>query len=82
MCFPNCLPTYIRTSKNTSSQEAYSYDYVMTEKRASKPGLAPGNRVVIGVSLGNSNSSIAHTVEDKADVIANEDGGETSVPTL
>ena len=47
----------------------------MSEKRASKPGPAPGDRVVIGISLGNSNSSIAHTVDDKADVIANEDGG-------
>ena len=37
---------------------------------------APGERVVIGITFGNSNSSIAHTVDDKAEVIANEDGGE------
>lgn len=36
-----------------------------------------GERNAIGISLGNSNSSIAYTtVEDKAEVIANEDGGE------
>jgi molecular chaperone DnaK (HSP70) len=37
---------------------------------------APGDRVAIGISFGNSNSSIAFTtVEDKAEVIANEEGG-------
>lgn len=36
-----------------------------------------GERNAIGISFGNSNSSIAYTtVEDKAEVIANEDGGE------
>lgn len=35
-----------------------------------------GERNAIGISFGNSNSSIAYTtVEDKAEVIANEDGG-------
>ncbi len=35
-----------------------------------------GERHAIGISFGNSNSSIAYTaVEDKAEVIANEDGG-------
>lgn len=37
--------------------------------------LEPGDRVVIGITFGNSNSSIAYTVDDKAEVIANEDGG-------
>jgi molecular chaperone DnaK (HSP70) len=43
----------------------------------SKPnGSVPGERVAIGIAFGNSNSSIAYTsVEDKAEVIANEDGG-------
>jgi len=43
---------------------------------ASKPGPAPGDRTAIGITFGNSNSSIAVTVDDKAEVIANEDGGE------
>ena len=38
-------------------------------------GVEPSNRVVIGIAFGNSNSSIAYTVDDKAEVIANEDGG-------
>jgi molecular chaperone DnaK (HSP70) len=39
-------------------------------------GTKPGERVTIGISFGNSNSSIAWTTpEDKAEVIANEDGG-------
>ena len=37
--------------------------------------VAVDDRTVIGVAFGNSNSSIAHTVDDKAEVIANEDGG-------
>lgn len=37
---------------------------------------APGDRTVIGITFGNSNSSIAYTVDEKAEVIANEDGGE------
>jgi molecular chaperone DnaK (HSP70) len=37
---------------------------------------AQPERHAIGISFGNSNSSIAYTtVEDKAEVIANEDGG-------
>jgi molecular chaperone DnaK (HSP70) len=36
----------------------------------------PADRHAIGISFGNSNSSIAYTtIEDKAEVIANEDGG-------
>jgi molecular chaperone DnaK (HSP70) len=37
---------------------------------------APGDRTAIGITFGNSNSSIAYTIDDKAEVIANEDGGE------
>lgn len=40
-----------------------------------KAGVEPGDRVAIGITFGNSNSSIAFTVDDKAEVIANEDGG-------
>lgn len=36
----------------------------------------PDERVAIGISFGNSDSSIAHTSgEGKAEVIANEEGG-------
>lgn len=47
----------------------------MSESRGAKPGPEPADRVVIGITFGNSNSSIAYTVDDKAEVIANEDGG-------
>ncbi|KAM0125989.1 hypothetical protein ACHAP3_009487 [Botrytis cinerea] len=41
-----------------------------------------GERNAIGISFGNSNSSIAYTtVEDKAEVIANEDG-DRQIPTI
>jgi molecular chaperone DnaK (HSP70) len=37
----------------------------------------PGERHAIGISFGNSNSSIALAqIEDKPEVIANEDGGQ------
>lgn len=43
-------------------------------------GPNPADRHAIGISFGNSNSSIAYTAaEDKAEVIANEDGGLCSV---
>jgi molecular chaperone DnaK (HSP70) len=48
----------------------------MSEKAPSKPGPAPGDRIAIGITFGNSNSSIAYTADDKVNVIANEDGGE------
>ena len=41
-----------------------------------KVATSPDDRTVIGITFGNSNSSVAHTVDDKAEVIANEDGGE------
>ncbi|QSZ32273.1 hypothetical protein DSL72_001847 [Monilinia vaccinii-corymbosi] len=41
-----------------------------------------GERNAIGISFGNSNSSIAYTtIEDKAEVIANEDG-DRQIPTI
>jgi hypothetical protein len=48
--------------------------YRMSENGV-KSGVEPGDRVAIGITFGNSNSSIAFTVDDKAEVIANEDGG-------
>ena len=39
------------------------------------PGVAPGDRCAIGISFGNSYSSIACTIDDSPVVIANEDGG-------
>lgn len=48
----------------------------MSETGVAKPGPEPGDRTVIGITFGNSNSSIAYTADDKAEVIANEDGGE------
>jgi len=38
-------------------------------------GPTPNDRHAIGISFGNSNSSISIAVDDKAEVIANEDGG-------
>lgn len=48
----------------------------MSAEDAATNGTTLGGRTAIGISFGNSNSSIAYTtVEDKAEVIANEDGG-------
>jgi hypothetical protein len=52
------------------------YTDKMSTEDATVHGATPGDRVAIGISFGNSNSSIAVTsVDDKAEVIANEDGG-------
>ena len=48
---------------------------------AEKAGPEPAERVVIGITFGNSNSSIAYTSDDKAEVIANEDG-DRQIPTV
>lgn len=42
----------------------------------SAAATAPADRMVIGLSFGNTNSSIGVTIDDKPEVIANEDGGE------
>ncbi|KAI8675245.1 hypothetical protein NCS57_00424900 [Fusarium keratoplasticum] len=52
----------------------------MSDNAGAKPGPEPGDRVAIGITFGNSNSSIAFTVDDKAEVIANEDG-DRQIPT-
>lgn len=54
----------------------YSHTVRMSAEEAVTNGSAPAERTTIGISFGNSNSSIAYTTaEDKAEVIANEDGG-------
>ncbi|KAK1255816.1 hypothetical protein MKX07_008075 [Trichoderma sp. CBMAI-0711] len=53
----------------------------MSESNGVKSGVEPGDRVAIGITFGNSNSSIAFTVDDKAEVIANEDG-DRQIPTV
>lgn len=54
----------------------------MTGAEANKVGVAPDERTAIGISFGNSYSSIAVTIDDSAVVIANEDGGEIYIPSL
>jgi molecular chaperone DnaK (HSP70) len=53
----------------------------MAENNPTNSGPEPGDRVAIGITFGNSNSSIAFTVDDKAEVIANEDG-DRQIPTV
>ncbi|PHH78306.1 hypothetical protein CDD82_3111 [Ophiocordyceps australis] len=53
----------------------------MSDPKGVKPDTEPEDRVVIGITFGNSNSSIAYTVDDKAEVIANEDG-DRQIPTV
>lgn len=43
--------------------------------------VEPSERCAIGITVGNSNSSIAFTLDDKAEVIANEDG-DRQIPTI
>ena len=51
------------------------------EEAATANGTTLAGRTAIGISFGNSNSSIAYTTsEDKAEVIANEDGGMCLLP--
>jgi molecular chaperone DnaK (HSP70) len=53
----------------------------MAENEATQPGVAPGDRCAIGISFGNSYSSIACTIDDSPLVIANEDG-DRQIPTV
>ncbi|KAI5925707.1 putative ribosome-associated complex subunit SSZ1 [Camillea tinctor] len=53
----------------------------MAETGGSKAGVAPSDRCAIGISFGNSYSSIACTSEDSPVVIANEDG-DRQIPTI
>ncbi|PQE31837.1 putative heat shock HSP70 (regulator involved in pleiotropic drug resistance) protein [Rutstroemia sp. NJR-2017a WRK4] len=56
----------------------------MAEETSASNGSVPGpgERNAIGISFGNSNSSIAYTsAEDKAEVIANEDG-DRQIPSI
>jgi hypothetical protein len=52
--------------------QSLDYSFKMS---ASKSGLKAEDRKAIGITLGNSNSSIAHLKEDNVEVMANEDGG-------
>ncbi|KAI1206697.1 HSP70-domain-containing protein [Annulohypoxylon truncatum] len=52
----------------------------MSEKTG-QPGVSPDERVAIGISYGNSYSSIACTIDDSPVVIANEDG-DRQIPTI
>ena len=55
----------------------------MSAEEPTTNGAKPGERTAIGISFGNSNSSIAWTTtEDKAEVIANEDGGTYYIPLI
>ena len=46
-------------------------------------GTTPADRHAIGIAFGNSSSSIAYTtIEDKAEVIANEEGGKLIISVL
>ncbi|KAI1494531.1 putative ribosome-associated complex subunit SSZ1 [Biscogniauxia mediterranea] len=53
----------------------------MAETGGSQAGVAPSDRCAIGISFGNSYSSIACTSEDSPVVIANEDG-DRQIPTI
>ncbi|CAG8955180.1 hypothetical protein HYFRA_00007196 [Hymenoscyphus fraxineus] len=53
----------------------------MAVEESSAAPTAPAERHAIGISIGNSNSSIAITVDDKAEVIANEDG-DRQIPAI
>ncbi|KAI2627215.1 putative ribosome-associated complex subunit SSZ1 [Xylaria nigripes] len=53
----------------------------MAEQGATHSGVAPDDRCVIGISFGNSYSSIACTIDDSPVVIANEDG-DRQIPTV
>ena len=48
-------------------------------ENASNAGPEPGSRVTIGITFGNSNSSIAYTTDSKAEVIADEAGGKYTI---
>ncbi|KAG9258669.1 Hsp70 protein-domain-containing protein [Emericellopsis atlantica] len=50
-------------------------------ENASNAGPEPGSRVTIGITFGNSNSSIAYTTDSKAEVIADE-AGDRQIPTV
>ncbi|KAH9889188.1 HSP70-domain-containing protein [Xylariomycetidae sp. FL2044] len=53
----------------------------MAQDDANQLGEAPGDRCAIGISFGNSYSSIACTIDDSPVVIANEDG-DRQIPTI
>jgi molecular chaperone DnaK (HSP70) len=55
----------------------------MAVEEAKTNGTTPADRHAIGIAFGNSNSSIAYTtIEDKPEVIANEEGGELTASVM
>lgn len=65
----------LSTPIDTPSQRHPVNIIQMAENSTSRSGTAPEDRTVIGLTFGNSNSSVAFTADGKAEVIANEDGG-------
>ncbi|KAI9745304.1 MAG: Hsp70 protein that interacts with Zuo1p [Claussenomyces sp. TS43310] len=53
----------------------------MAGEEARTDGTKPADRHAIGISFGNSNSSIALAIDDKPEVIANEDG-DRQIPSV
>ncbi|KAI2619663.1 HSP70-domain-containing protein [Hypoxylon sp. NC1633] len=53
----------------------------MSDKKVNQLGVSPSDRCAIGISFGNSYSSIASTIDDTPVVIANEDG-DRQIPTI
>lgn len=60
---------------NQSFFRFYSSNTVEMTENGAEAQTGAGERVAIGITFGNSNSSIAYTIDDKPEVMANEDGG-------
>jgi len=73
---PLHLERYLHTPQPLQPHTAQDKSTATMSDTGSKAGPEPSERTAIGVTFGNSNSSIAYLVDDKAEVIANEDGGE------
>lgn len=65
-----------RSLTSFTTKQPFLHNYSTMAAQDSTAGTTPAERHAIGIAFGNSNSSIAlSTVEDKVEVIANEDGG-------
>ncbi|KAH0565615.1 hypothetical protein GP486_001003, partial [Trichoglossum hirsutum] len=72
----------LRNLPQDSTQRIYCLRGRMSDQEDAGATSSPPERVVIGLSFGNSNSSIAFTTkEGKAEVIANEDG-DRQIPSV
>jgi hypothetical protein len=66
---------YDKILSHTTNPNPFS-SIILAKMSGDSSAGAPGARHAIGIAFGNSNSSIAITgSDDKAEVIANEDGG-------